>query len=97
VCSSTLPTADHVLALGYEVGRAPEIDVRKTLSESHHEVAYILPTASGRMQRILKQHVGCREFIDDLGIPGVTSEPLEPTADVALLCCSSAMCSSPFA
>src|ERR1700738_2471514 len=37
------------------------------------------------MQRILEQHVGGGEFIDDLGIPGISPEPLEPTADNSLV------------
>ena len=37
------------------------------------------------MQRILEQHAGGGEFIDDLGIPGISPEPLEPTADNSLV------------
>jgi hypothetical protein len=38
-----------------------------------------------RMQRIFEQHVRGGEFIDDLGIPGISPEPLEPSADNSLV------------
>src|SRR5262249_23194846 len=74
-----------VITLGDQVGRAPEVEVRERRTEPLHEIAHILATTARRMQRILEQHVGGGEFIDDLGIPGISPEPLEPTADNSLV------------
>jgi hypothetical protein len=47
------------------------------------------PGAVGALGRMgldaLEQHVGGGEFVDDLRIPRISPEPLEPTADDSLV------------
>ncbi len=78
VGATTFPSTDHEVALGDEVGSAPEVEVRESRAELHHEIPHIVATATWRVQRILKQHIRCGEFVDDLGIPGIAPKPLKP-------------------
>jgi hypothetical protein len=80
VRAATLPTTNHIVAFGNEVGGTPEVEVRKRLAEPHDEVPYVVAAATRRMQGILKKHILCSEFVDDLGIPRIGPEALEPTA-----------------
>src|SRR5262249_12542920 len=72
VRAATFPTADHVVALGDQFGRAPEVEVRERLAESHHEVPYVFTTSTRCVQRILEEDIGCSEFVDDPRIPRIT-------------------------
>jgi hypothetical protein len=85
VGATTFPTANDVIALGDEIGSAPEFEVWEGGAETHHEVPHILLTPALRMQRILEQHVGRGEFVDDLRVPRVTPEPVEPASDDGLV------------
>src|SRR5271157_4841723 len=80
VRAATLPTTNHIVAFGDEVGSTPEVEVGKRLAEPHDEVPYVLASATRRIQGILKKHVLCSEFVDDLGVPRIAPEPLEPAA-----------------
>jgi hypothetical protein len=82
---ATFPSTDDVIALGDEIGRAPELEVRERGAEIHHETPYLLATPTWSMQRILQQHVGGGEFVDDLWVPGVTPEAVEPASDGGLV------------
>src|SRR6516165_4832784 len=83
--AATFPLPDDVIALGDKVGRAPELEVRERGAEIHHEIPHVLATPTRRMQRILEQHVGRGEFVDDLWVPGVTPESVEPASDDGLV------------
>src|SRR6267154_3992091 len=85
VRAATLPTADDNIALGNEIGRAPKLEIRESRAEIHHEVPNVLATATRRMQRILKQHVGRGEFINDVGVPRIAPKPFEPSAHNGLV------------
>jgi len=63
--ATAFPTADHIIALGDEVGSAPEIEIRKRFAEIGHECLDVCMTFAGRMQRILKKHVWSGEFVND--------------------------------
>ena len=76
--AATLPTTNHIVAFGDEVSDTPEVEVGKRFAEPHDEVPYVLVSATRRMQGILKKHIRCSEFLDDLGIPRIAPEPLEP-------------------
>src|SRR3954470_12346101 len=55
---ATFPAADHVVALGDEVGSTREAEVRKGFTKSDHERLDVVVAAAWRMQRILQEHVG---------------------------------------
>jgi len=79
------PTADHVVALGNEISRAGEAEIGEGLAEAGDELAHVLAAAAGFMQRVLQQHVGRRELVDHLGVPGIAPELGEPAADDRLV------------
>ena len=85
VRAAALPLADHVVALGDEVGRAAELEVRKRLAEVDHEVLHVLAAATRGVQGVLQQDVGGGELVDDLGIPGIAPEFREPASDDGLV------------
>src|SRR5271170_7696735 len=78
--AAALPTTNHIVPFGDEVGSTPEVEVGKRLAEPHDEVPNVLASATRRMQGILKKHIRCSEFVDDLGIPRIGPEPFEPAA-----------------
>src|SRR5215468_1983594 len=87
VGAAAFPPPDHIVALSDQVGRAPEVKVRKRSTESGHEGFDVVTTAAGRMQRILQEHVGRGEFVDDGEIAGFPPERGEPAADDGFVCC----------
>jgi hypothetical protein len=88
VRTTAFPTANHVVALGDEVRRSPELEVRERRAELYHEIPYVIATATGCMQRILKKHIRRREFVDDLGFQGLPRKPSNQRPTIALLSCS---------
>src|SRR6202158_4070885 len=85
VNATALPTTDHVIALGDEIGSTPELEVRERSAEIHHKTPHLLATPARRMQRILEQHVRGGEFVDDLGVPRITPEPVKPASNEGLV------------
>ena len=78
--STAFPTADHIIAFGYEVGSAPEIEIRKRFAKIGHECLDVCMTFARRMQRILKKHVWSGELVNDAWIAGLTPEIRKPAA-----------------
>jgi len=76
--AAAFPSTNDIIALGDEIGSAPELEVREGGAEIEHKIPHVLPTATRRMQRILEQHVRGREFVDDLWVPRITPESVEP-------------------
>src|SRR5215470_11203423 len=87
VGAAAFPPPDHRVALGDQVGSAPEVEVWKRGPERGHEGFDVVPAVAWRMQRILQQHVGSSEFIDDGEIAGFSPECGEPTADDGFVLC----------
>src|ERR1700730_16832566 len=83
--SAALPTTDDAVALGDQVGCTPEIEVRERLAEVGHKSLDVVATAARLVQRILQEHVGCRQLIDDAQIALLAPEIREPTADDGLV------------
>src|ERR1700674_4099259 len=83
--AATFPAANNVVALGDQVGGAPEIEVRKCFAEIGHERLDVLTAAARLVQRILQKHVRRGEFIDDAEIAGLAPEIGEPTAHDCLV------------
>jgi hypothetical protein len=80
VRATTFPAADHIIALGDEIRGAPEIEVRKRFAEIGHESLNVRMTLARSMQRILQEHVGSGELVNDAETTGFTPEVREPAA-----------------
>src|SRR5207302_639600 len=76
--ATTFPSTDDIIALGDEIGSAPELEVWEGGAEIEYKIPHVLSTATRRMQRILEQHVRSGEFVYDLWVPRITPESLEP-------------------
>jgi len=49
VRAPAFPTAHDVITFGDEVLRTPEVKLRECLTEPHHEVSYVVATATWRV------------------------------------------------
>jgi hypothetical protein len=74
-----------MIALSDEISSTPKLEVRERCTEAEHEVAHVLAAPARCMQRILEQHVRGSEFVDDLRVPRVALETLEPAAHQGLV------------
>src|SRR5712672_903384 len=83
--SAPLPLADHVVALGDQVSRAPEVQVRESGAELGGELPDFLAAAAGGMQRVFEADVGGSEFVDDSGVEVLAPELGEPASDYGLV------------
>jgi hypothetical protein len=88
--TTAFPPANYIIALGNELGRAPEIEVRKRLSEFGHKRLEVGRALTRRMQRILQEHVGSGELVNDAAVAGLTPEVRKPAAydDLIVFLCS---------
>src|SRR6195952_1322674 len=82
--SPTFPAADHVVALGDEVGSTREAEVRKGFTKTDHERFDVVVAAAWRMQRVLQEHVGGGQLVDDSEIASRAPEIREPAANVVV-------------
>src|ERR1700737_2735311 len=69
--AAALPLADDVVALGDEVGRAPEVQIGECGAEIGHEGLDVFATFAGLMQRVFKQHIRRRKLVDHTQIAGL--------------------------
>src|SRR5262245_12701294 len=83
--AAAVPTTDHIVALGDEVRRAPEVEIRERLAELGHERLHLRAAPARRMQGILQEDIGCAELVDDGGVPRIAPELREPAADDRLV------------
>jgi hypothetical protein len=83
--SASRPTTDDVVALRDEVGCAPEVEIRERLPEVGHERLDVIATAAGFVQRIVQQHVGRGQFVDNAEIAGLAPEMREPSTHDGLV------------
>src|SRR5262249_40085220 len=83
--SAADPAADHIVALGDQVGRPGKAEIGESRAEVPDEGPYVLAPAPRRVQRILQQHVGCGELVDRLGIQGIPPELGDPAPDDGLV------------
>ena len=80
VGAAALPLADHVVALGDEIGGAPEVQVGERGAELSGELADRVPAAQRRVQRVLEPDVRGGEFVDDGRVEVLAPELAEPPA-----------------
>jgi hypothetical protein len=85
VGAAAFPATDHVVALGNQIRRTPELEIRKRLAESGHELLHVLTAATRCVQRVLQEDVGGGELVDDPGVPGIAPELREPSAHDGLV------------
>src|SRR5262245_36740928 len=83
--AAAVPTTDHVVALGDEVGRAPEVEIRERLAELGHERLHLRAAPARRAQGALQEDIGRAEFVDDGGVPRIAPELREPATDDRLV------------
>jgi hypothetical protein len=79
------PPTDDIISLGDEIGSAPELEVRKGGAEIEHEIPHFFATPTRSVQRILEQHVRGGELVNDLWVPRISPEPLEPASNEGLV------------
>src|SRR5215813_11163531 len=81
MCAAPFPAADDIIALGDEVRRTPELEIRECLPKLRHELLHVLTTAPRRMQRILQENVRRAELVDNTGVPRIAPKLREPSSD----------------
>src|SRR5206468_1722794 len=74
VRSASLPAADDMVAFGDQVRGTPEVEIRKRGAEAGHEGLDVFATATRPMQRILQEHVGCRQVVYDVQVARLAPE-----------------------
>src|SRR6202008_2164114 len=80
MCAAALPASDNIVAFGDEIRGAPEIEIGERLAEIGHERLDVGMAPTRRMQRILQEHVGSGELVNDAEIAGLTPEVCKPVA-----------------
>ncbi len=83
--STAFPLAHHVVALGDEIGGAPEVEVGERGTERGGELAHLVTTAAGCVQGVLEADVGGGEFVDDGRVELLAPELGEPAPDDGLV------------
>ena len=83
--AATFPLADDVVALGDEVGRAPEVQIGERGAEIGHEGLDVFATFAGLMQRVFQQHVRRGNVVDHTQMADLAPKVSEPTADNGLV------------
>ncbi len=58
----------------------PEVEIRKGLAKIGHERLDVFTATARRMKRVLQQHVGSSNLVEDLEITCLAPEMGEPTA-----------------
>ena len=79
--TATFPSTDDTVAFSDKVCGAPEIKVWEGRTEISHERLDVVMTTAWFVQRILQEHVGRGELVDDVELAGLSPEIGEPTAD----------------
>src|SRR5258708_9535055 len=83
--STALPATYHIVAFSDEICGAPKVKIGKRFTESGHECLDIFAATAGLVQRILQEHVGIREFIDNREIARFSPKLVKPAADDGLV------------
>src|SRR5258708_27388754 len=83
--AAAFPAADDVIAFRDKIRCAPEAQIRESLSEIGHERLDVFPSPARCVERILQQHVGRSDFIDNSEVASLAPEIREPPADNSLV------------
>ena len=83
--ATALPLADDVIALGDQVGRPGEAEVRERRAELRRERPNLVTTAARGVQRVLEADVRGGELVDHGRVEVRTPEPGEPATNDRLV------------
>src|ERR687892_2447170 len=92
--AAALPPTDDVVALGDEVGRSVEAQVRERGTEPPRELAHFVPAAARRVHGVLEADVGSGELVDDVWVVFGAPELCKPAPDDGLVVFSRHACTS---
>src|SRR5690349_2703919 len=79
--SAALPSADDIVALGDQIGCAPEIEIGECGAETGHEGFDVITAATRLVQRVFEQHVRRGKLVDNRKIDVLAPELSKPAAD----------------
>ncbi len=83
--SPAFPSADDVIAFRYQIRSAPEVEIGERLPEARHKRLDVFPAMARLVERILQEHVGCSEFIDNSKVASPAPKIREPPANNSLV------------
>ena len=85
VGSAAFPPADDIVALGDQIGGAPEVEVGERGAEVGHERLDVVAATARGMQRIFQQHVRGGDLIDDQRFTFLPQNSVNQRPTIALL------------
>src|SRR5439155_18636227 len=74
-----------VFTFGDQIGRAPEVEIGEGVPEIDHEGFDVITAASRLVKRVVQQHIGGSDLVDDAEVAGLSPEFGEPAADNGLV------------
>ena len=83
--SAAFPSADDVVAFRDQIRSAPEVEIGERFPEVRHERLDVFTATARFVERILQEHVGRGEFIDNSEVAGLAPEIREPPANNGLV------------
>src|SRR3981081_4675181 len=83
--TATFPSTDDVVALRDEIRSAPEVEIGERFPKVRHERLDVLMATARFVERILQEHVGRGEFIDNSEVASLPPKMREPPANNGLL------------
>jgi hypothetical protein len=78
VGTTTLPSANDVVAFCDEIANTPEIEIGKGIAKLGHKFRDGCAPSLWLMHRVVHEYIGCGELVDDSRIPGASPKFLEP-------------------
>src|SRR3981189_2542656 len=83
--SAAFPSADDVIAFRNQIRGAPEVGIGERFAKGAHTRLDVFSATARFVKRILQQHVGCSEFIDNSEVAGLAPKIREPPANNSLV------------
>src|SRR5712691_3153854 len=83
--SAAFPSADDVIAFRNQIRGAPEVEIGKRFAKVRHKGLDVFSATARFVKRILQQHAGCGEFIDNSEVAGLAPKIREPPANNSLV------------
>jgi hypothetical protein len=83
--SAAFSSTDDVVAFRDEIRSAPEVEIGERFPKVRHECLDVFTATARFVQRILQEHVGRSEFIDNSEIASLAPKIREPPANNGLV------------
>src|ERR1700694_4308963 len=83
--SAAFPSTDDVVAFRDEIRGAPEVELGERFPKVRHERLDVFTATARFVERILQEHVGRSEFIDNSEVASLAPKIREPTANNSLV------------